>query len=675
MKKKLCVFDIEVLPNCFICCCKIAGEEGNIKFEISARAFQLAELIAFFRRTDLVFVGYNCQHYDTPIINMLIDKYSSFSNGKYMNVTNACYKLSSSIIGGSWAASEYKWLGYFNQIDLMTMMASKALRVGLKSLQVTMCYHNVQEMHVDWNQFIEPDDIDQLTFYCYNDIGSTYELLTLLVPDIRLRMAIQSEFKIKCLSKDGVGIGVDIFTRYICEKLEVSVAKELMNYRDNYETICVKDFLLDEIQFKTPALQEVRKFYENLVLDREGKGKARETSGTVIINNLQHSYGIGGLHSVNRPAVHIAGKGWIIRDSDVASMYPTMSDMWEFAPKGMKEAFLYVLRLLKALRLEAKKNKDATKDKTYKLALNAILGHLRNEYGPYYAPEANIGICVNGQLFLLMLIEECEMNGIEVISSNTDGITVKMKVEQEPLYNEICERWQKLSRMELEHVDYEKIVIVAVNDYIAFKAGYWTEKDGVKEWVKGWSDVKEGATFPSPKDWIEYNYTYVKIDEAGKLIDKYVKMKGMFVSYSRLGKGLDSLIVAKSLVNYFGKGIPIEQTIRESRDIWDFIKFQKIGKQYEVMWNGEEQQHINRFYVSKKGAYLFKRKTEMKWDKKTGVEKTVHTDANVLAGWGVQLFNTYKEVEWSEYEIDYRYYVSQANKILSQLESKQTTLF
>lgn len=671
MKKKLCIYDIEVLPNCFICCCRIAKGQ-IITFEISARKFQLKELVEFFRREDIVFVGYNCLSYDGPIVNMLIENYWPLSYDKnYLKVTDACYKMSKNIINGG--TSEYRWHKHFEQIDLMTMMASRALRVGLKSLQVTMCYHNVQEMKVKWDEFILSTDIDSLIYYCHNDVGSTGELLVLLVPDLRLRMAIEREFKISCLSKDGVGIGVDIFTRFTCAELGLANPKELMNYRDNYDEIAVKDFLLDEIEFKTEPCKQVRRFYENLLLDREGLGEV--TSGTVIIGNLQHSYGIGGLHSVNRPAVHIALPGWIIRDSDVASMYPTMSDKWNFAPRGIKKAFLTVLRLLKALRLEAKKNKDGTKDKTYKLALNSILGHLRNEYGPYYAPEANIGICVNGQLFLLMLIEECELNGIEVISSNTDGITVKMRVEQEELYKEICSRWEKRSQMELEHVDYEKIVIVAVNDYVAYKKGYWVNKGDTKVYVPGYSDLKDKLEWPSPTDWIEYNYSYVKSNEQANLIDSCIKMKGMFIGYSRLGKGLDSLIVARSLIDYFGKNTPIEQTIKSSDDIWNFIKFQKIGKQYDVIWNQVEQQHINRFYVSRKGAYLYKRKTELKWCKKTGREQTIKSDQNVLKGFGVQLYNEAIDKPMNDYGIDYRYYISSANKIINQLEGKQTTLF
>lgn len=682
MKRKLCVFDIEVLPNVFICCCRVMGEE-IITFEISSRKFQLTELVDFFTKTNHVFVGYNCIHYDTPIINMLIDRmYELGRDRNYLLPTGEAYKLSNQIINGdpqSW--SKWKWREHFDQIDLMTMMASKALRVGLKSLQITMCYHNVQEMHVDWSKFLHPSDNDSLIFYCHNDVGSTSELLKLFKSDLELRVSIQKNFGIRCLSKDGVGIGVDIFTRRICAQLGLRNERDLFSLRKNYEEIVVKDLIPDFIKFKTAGGQKVLDFYKEMTLDAEGlkwsTNSERPTSMVCTIGKLRHSCGIGGLHSINEPRIVERDADYIIIDADVASLYPSLAIIYRFGPAGFKEAFLQVLEDLRSDRLVAKKAKDKLKDTTYKLALNSILGNLRNMYSSYYAPEANTGICVAGQLMLLMLIEECELNGIEVISSNTDGITVKCPREKEKLFYEISKRWEKLTSLELEYVEYEKIVIMAVNDYVAFKAGYWIEKDGVREYIPGYSDVKDQIGFDSPVDAVEFNFTYPRLSKDSKTIFKnnYVKEKGMFITNPRLGKGMDCLIISKALIEYFGKGVPVEQTIRGGSDIWDYIAFQKIGRDFKVVWNNEEQQHINRYYVSRKGAYLYKRKQAVKWDKKTGREYTVTSDSNVLKGFGVQLMNKWEDKPIESYDIDYRYYISKANQAISLLEPQQIELF
>lgn len=662
--KQLCVYDIETLPNCFICCYQIInGKKGY--FEISARKFDLKELYSFFTSNAYIFVGYNCIHYDTPIMNMILDNYTKFAKYEnYLEFSEEVNILSNTIIKGdpnSWR--KYKYMNIFPQIDLMTMMASQALRVGLKPLQVTMCYPNVQEMTINWSEYIKSDKINELIYYCYNDVDSTKELLSLLKDDLILRKNIEQEFAIKCLSKDGVGIGVDIFTDKICKKLGLKNPKDLYLYMQNPDKIFVKDYIASCIEFKIKPLQDVHKWYSNMVLDSKGFLNGKSPTGEVTINRLRHSYGLGGLHSINKPAVYTSGNGKIIRDKDVTGFYPSLSDKWFFGPKGFLKAFVEVIRELKEDRVKAKKAKDKVKDSVYKLALNSILGHLRNEYGPYYAPEANVAICVNGQLMLLMLIEECELNGIECISSNTDGATFMFDESQEELFESICSKWETKTRMGLEAVDYEKLVILAVNDYVAFK--------------KGWSDVKDQFEFTSVPDSVEYNFTIPKLkgDPRIQLKNEYIKEKGLFITNPRLGKGLDSLIVPKALINYYGKGIPVEETIKNADSIWDFISFQKIGKQYKILWKNENQQHINRYYVSKKGAYLFKEKKIEKYNYKTGKMDIVLSTQNVLKGFGVELFNTYIDKPIDEYCINYKYYITKARQIINDLEPNQLTLF
>lgn len=421
---KLSVFDIEVLPNVFIISIGTVG--GSIDtFEISTRVNQISDLKDYFLKGDRIFVGYNCIYYDTPVMNFLLMNYDRLIRYDALGITKELKEVSDKLINnvvGDKSLTRYKYAKSYNQIDLMTLLASQALRVGLKSLQVTMCYPNVEEMTVDWDSDFDMDKIQSLIYYCDNDILSTSALLKLLKEDLVLRQFIQKEFHIECLSKDGVGVGVDIFTKYICEDLGLSDPKDLMNYRVNPSTIYLSDIIVDAISFKTKPLQDTLKWFKSLVLDGTGRlpnGKNPETK--VRIGNLVHSCGVGGLHSENQPKVYPKRNDVIYRDKDVVSYYPSLSIEWGFGPSGFKTPFINVLKFLKSERVIAKRAGDKSKDSTYKLALNSILGNLRNEYSPYYAPEANLGISINGQLMLLMLIETCELNGIECFMSNTNS--------------------------------------------------------------------------------------------------------------------------------------------------------------------------------------------------------------------------------------------------------------
>jgi len=98
------------------------------------------------------------------------------------------------------------------------MMFSNKLRVGLKELQVTMEYPNVQEYEGDFNSFLPKEEIDNVLAYNINDVDSTLELLNRCQKDIELRLSIEEEYGIKALSKDGVNLGMEILKqRYLIE--------------------------------------------------------------------------------------------------------------------------------------------------------------------------------------------------------------------------------------------------------------------------------------------------------------------------------------------------------------------------------------------------------------------------------------------------------------------------
>ena len=285
--------------------------------------------------------------------------------------------------------------------------------------------------------------------------------------------------------------------------------------------------------------------------------------------------------------------------------------------------------------------------------------HLRNEYGPYFAPEANTAICVNGQLLLAMLIEKLELNGITVFYSNTDGICSRVHKSKNDLYFKICREWEEHSRLTLEYTYYEKFVMTGVNSYVSFV------KAAPSSNGKSFSDVKFDYEYSTPDKVLEYNYTMLKVDEPTLKMLEYEKQKGEFIVYPRVGKGLDSLIVAKALCNYYGRGIPVEETVTNVKSIYDYVIYQKVGKQFKVMLGDEEIQHISRFYV-KRGGY--------------GLRKinSFGKETSLVKGWGIGLANDLRESKpFEEYKIDFKYYIKRAYEIISKIElnTNQLSLF
>lgn len=329
----LTVYDIEVLSNCFLVCLYDTKAKRYYKYEISERVNQYRELVKHFTTPNVYFVGFNSLSYDGPIVNYLIDSYSKYAKANYKVITTDCFNISDDIINREGRSVVYlKYRQYFKQIDLLTMLFSKALRVSLKEMEITMCYRTVQEMNHHWSEEIGVDKLDELVEYCFNDVGATSKLLGLCVNDLKLRLAIEREFNISCLSKDGVGIGVEIFTRFICEEMKVSKG-QLHTMVKTPARIAIKDLIVPIIQFKTPKFQEVLRWFQSITIstddamsevDGELSDEKKKYKKKVLLGNLVHTFALGGIHSENRPTVHVSDSNFTIRDLDVEGSVVTL---------------------------------------------------------------------------------------------------------------------------------------------------------------------------------------------------------------------------------------------------------------------------------------------------------------------------------------------------------------
>ena len=174
-------------------------------------------------------------------------------------------------------------------------------------------------------------------------------------------------------------------------------------------------------------------------------------------------------------------------------------------------------------------------------------------------------------------------------------------------------------------------------------------------------------------DEYEAFYQYAINDYFGVLKGGEIEEKGMFITKNKLGKGLAPVVIPKAVINYFVKGEPVEEFIKSDGDIRDFLMSQQVDKKFEA-WHGENQvQRINRFYASTDGAYLFKRDKE---------GKEVHTlmdlfdkAQNMLTKSGVTILNQLYDTTVEGRKINYRYYISEAKKIISDFTEQQLELF
>jgi len=627
------VYDIEVFPNVFHCTVKNT-ETGELhKFEISCRSNQLDELVEFFHtintnhtfgdlyttdiqfNTDKLFCGYNNLHYDNAIINYIIDYYNTMKYKGYRTICRSIFNLSKVITDSSEddinAWKKWKYMVCFDSFDLLTMLYSNKLRVGLKEIQVTMQYKNVQEFVTDWQADLPESQIDSMIEYNINDVNSTEELLNRCKKDIDLRIAIEDEYGVRVLSKDGVNIGMKILTQKYLEKTG-QTWWDIKDLRSPMSVIPLNAVILPFIKYDSPVLQKVLADMKSQIVSPGRKGYENK----FVFEGLQYSVGVGGIHSVNKPEIIIPKEDELLIDIDVASLYPSMLIEYEFYPKHLGPEFLEVYKQIKDERIEAKHNGNKVKNETLKLALNGLSGNLQNEHNFCYSPFAVMQIRINGQLLLLMLAEKLTQLGCRIVQANTDGLFVLLKKDVYSKVNKVCRDWEQLTKLTLEEERFKAMYQYAINDYFAI-----AEDDSVKE-------------------------------------------KGMFITTVKLGKGLTPKIIPKAVINFFKNGVPVEETIKGCQDIRDFLMSEKTGKQWHVEYNNKEQQRTNRFYASTNGAYLWKWKGE-----------DAKQYQNMLTASGVTLLNYLDDKPIEERKINYRYYIMEAYKIIRELKPLQMSLW
>ena len=209
--------------------------------------------------------------------------------------------------------------------------------------------------------------------------------------------------------------------------------------------------------------------------------------------------------------------------------------------------------------------------------------------------------------------------GCRVIQYNTDGIFILLKKNQLDEYNIIIKEFESFSRLTMETEEFESMFQFAINDYIAVH--------------KGFSETK--------------NYDLVK-------------QKGLFITKTNLGKGMDAKIIPIAIQNYFLEHIPVQKTIKECKDLNLFLTYQKVDKKFKVKLGDKQVARINRFYFSTNGNYL------IKYDESR--------EFKINAESGVEIVNNLENVKFPN-NINYAYYIKQANKIISAIENRQLTLF
>lgn len=504
---------------------------------------------------------------------------------------------------------------------------------GMTDRELNIHYRNVFE------RFIPKEYLNEMADYNDNDVYIVAELIRMNQEEVLLRYRISEEYKVDVYSASRSTIADKVIVK-LYSKFTGLHPKAFIDTKTIRRKILVSEILSDKIAFSTPELNDILSGIRSLTLN----GKKGEFDREFTFMGTSYTIATGGLHSNEIPSVYVENSDSIIVDRDVASYYPNMIRSLKVCQKHLiPKAWFRIADTIVDERLEHKhlakdksldvmeRDKHATAAACLKIVANAgIFGKMGSEKSFLCDKKAMYQVTINGQLFLLMLIEKLELAGIHVISANTDGIVTIVPRELEQTADDICHWWEKHLGLELEFTYYTKYVTEGVNSYLTVK--------------RGGSSKFKGRM--NPKMFLE-----------------------------DLSKGYNSPIVAKCVTEYFINGTPVMETLRNAKSILDFCRTQNVNHKYRLEFTHvvdgkirtDVVQRNTRFYISFTGGTLMKVES-MGWNEHN--EEQVKK-SSLCAGQRVSICNTVDDTDISELNVNYLYYYNEAMAIIEPIEQSR----
>lgn len=638
------IYDLECLKNLFTYTGYCPKEDKYYQFVICNWRNDLELLHEHLNRDKLLMIGFNNLSYDYPLIHHILNHFNEYKYFTGQEIAQALYYKSQKIIEQEFSEiAKRNW--YINQLDLFKIWhySNPARKTSLKDLEIVMRMDNVEEMpihHTTWCK--EGDEIEVLN-YNLNDVKATYQFFLTTIGKtnyplykgknkLQLRQDLTKMFKIDCMNLPDVGMGeklmLNLYSRAVGrDPFEIKKLKTIRN------GIQLKDCIPFWANIKSHEFNEFLNKIKSLIV----KGEKKEFEYSVIFNGYKFDFGLGGSHGCCKAGVYESNSEWMILDLDVSSLYPSVAKSLSLYPSHLGPEFMQLYEKFIKDRIDEKKKPKEIRDNVliegYKLILNGVYGKSNEESSFMFDRLYTFRTTIAGQLFICMWAERMyeAVNGeIKFLQTNTDGQTIMIKRKDFSKIRQVNEQLTKETTLEIEEAFYSKMIIRDVNSYIS------VYEDSTKE-------------------------------------NEHLKLKGCFEIDKEFHKDPSMRIVPIALKEFFVNGIPIEETIKNHDNIYDFCLRLKTNSKstavYQYIENGEIKKKIldrtTRYYISNSG------KDSGNLYKDFGDGRI----SGVNIGYSATIFNKYIEKPMSEYNLNYNFYIAEAMKIVDAVVDNQLTLF
>lgn len=557
---KLITLDIESFLNYFLIAFKSLDTGKVITFEIKdtigkftdAEKQKIINILSGYET-----FGFNSLHFDMPIITASL-------NGHTAQKLN---EISNAIINDNlrpWQVLKQLNLQSLDVKHFDLKEVAVGVNVSLKLYGGRLHSKRLQDLPIAPNTTLSLTDMDIIKEYCINDLDTNIDVYNAIKSRLDVRRDMILQYGYSVLSKSDAQIA-ELVIKSDLQAINPNID---FNKKSTFDKIVYK--APDFIKFKTKLLQDALSLIEKNEFKVLSNGSVELpkniTDLNIKIGLTQYQLGIGGLHSKEKSQIVIPNKNQYLIDKDVTSYYPSIILNLGLYPKQLGKDFLIVFKNKVTERLQAKRNNDKVKSEVLKIVINGSYGKLGSVYSALYAPDLMLATTLTGQLSLLMLIENLELNDIKVVSANTDGFVSLLSKDKKDFYESICQDWELFTGFGLEDKEYIGLYSRDVNNYLAL----------TKNGFKG---------------------------------------KGIF-TLNEMSKNPQADICIEAVILYLKDNIPLEKTINECIDVRKFLNVRSVTG--GAVHKGEYLGKVVRFYYARQGANIHYAKNNNKVPKSHG---------------------------------------------------------
>lgn len=417
-KDSIIFYDVEVFPNLFVVCYKIAGDDNKVVKLINPKPNEIEVL------TNSKLIGFNNKNYDDHILYARILGYDE----------EQLYSLSKKIIDsekGSKDNGKFREAYNLSYTDIYDYSVKKQ---SLKKWEIELGISHIENAF-PWNEPVDEKNWNVIAEYCANDVIATEKVFEHTKGDFTARQILAE------LADGNVGMSTNsLSTKFIFsgnrtpqnEFLYRNLAEPVTSMDDHEDAlIFLKKHFPDMLSKKHGNANSILPYFPGYEFNQFAKTTKEKST------YLGYNVGEGGYAS------GVPGIYWNVALLDVASMHPhsCMAECF-FGPRYTQKYWEIVNSRILIKHKEYDKlpeflqkyvpkiesgeisNKDLSN--ALKICINSVYGLTSASFPNPFKLDENIDniIAKRGSLFMLNLREEVQKRGFKVAHIKTDSIKI-----------------------------------------------------------------------------------------------------------------------------------------------------------------------------------------------------------------------------------------------------------